>query len=249
MDISRMNNRDYTAIASGKKIHSAADDAAGLAIANKLEAQSNGLTVGADNAKSGIHALNIADGALGGINDYLQEIRELSVKAMNGTNSASDLEAIQKQIDGAMKGIVDIAGGTEYNTMKLLDGSMADMDIASNPDGSGMKIRMANATLENLGIAGYDVTGDFNIDVIDQAIDRVNDSRATLGAGVNALEYAQTYNSNAALMQTRAQSGIEDTDIARAISERKKNDVLEQYRIMMQKEQSQQESLVTKMFR
>lgn len=148
-----------------------------------------------------------------------------------------------------MKGIVDIAGGTEYNTMKLLDGSMADMDIASNPDGSGMKIRMANATLENLGIAGYDVTGDFNIDVIDQAIDRVNDSRATLGAGVNALEYAQTYNSNAALMQTRAQSGIEDTDIARAISERKKNDVLEQYRIMMQKEQSQQESLVTKMFR
>lgn len=249
MDISRIgNDSTYTQIASGKKINSAADDASGLAIANKLESQSKGLTAGADNSKAGSNALNVADGALSGINDYLQEIRELSVKAKNGTNSASDLNAIQKQINGALKGIEDIAGGTEYNTMKLLDGSMADMNIASNPDGTGMKIQMANATLDNLGIAGYDVTKDFDISVIDKAIDKVNEGRSSLGASVNALDYAQQYNNNAALQQTRAQSGIEDADIAKTISEQKKNSVLEQYRMMMQKEKSQQESLVTKMF-
>ena len=72
---------DYGQIASGKRINSAADDASGLAIANKMESQVTGLDVGAENAQSGVQALNIADGALGGINDYLQRIYEVSVKA------------------------------------------------------------------------------------------------------------------------------------------------------------------------
>ena len=170
------SNTDYAKIASGKKINSAADGASELAIATKLETQSQAQDVGAANAKDGQSVLNIADGALSGVQDYLQRIREISVKALNGTNSASDLGAMQKEVDSLLQGIQSTAKGTEYNTMKLLDGSMADMDIATNPDGSGMKIGLANSTLEALGIDGYNVTGSFDLGSIDNALDMVSES-------------------------------------------------------------------------
>lgn len=238
---------DYGKMASGKRINSAADDASGLAIANKLASQTKGLTTGASNAQDGIGVINIADGALSGVQEYLQRIKELSVKAMNGLNTASDLQSIQKDINGALAGIQDTAKGTEYNTMKILDGSMATMDIASNPDGTGMKIQMANSTLEALGIDGYDVTGDFDIRKIDEALEKVSASRSDLGASSKALSYAYNSNSNAAIQQTSAQSRIEDLDIPKAISEQKKNEVLEDYKTMMQKKQMEQESLVTQL--
>ena len=241
------SNTDYGTIASGKKINSAADGASELAIATKLETQSQGLDVGAANVKDGQGVMNIADGALGGIQDYLQRIRELSVKAMNGTNSASDLGTIQKEVDSLLQGIQSTAKGTEYNTMKLLDGSKADMDIASNPDGSGMKIGLANATLEALGIDGYNVTGNFDVSSIDNALNMVSESRSNIGASTNALESAYQYNKDASLQQTAAQSGLEDLDVPKAISDLKKNDLLEQYKNAMLKKQMDEESLVTKL--
>lgn len=241
------SSMDYGTIASGKRINSAADDAAGLSIVNKLESQTNGLNAGTTNAESGKNALNVADGALGGIQDYLQKIREISVKAMNGTNSASDLKAMQKEVGSYLAGIEDLARGTEYNTKKLLDGSMADMNIATNPDGSGMKIAMANSTLESLGIDGYDVTKKFDIGKIDDAISKVSESRSGIGASYNALDYASAYNTNSALQQTSAQSKMEDLDMPKAISEQRKNEVLEEYRNAMLKKQMDEESLVTKL--
>lgn len=237
---------DYGQIASGKRINSAADDAAGLAIAEKLESQSNGLKTGAQNAEAGKNALNIADGAMGGITDYLQRIKELSVKASNGLNSSADLKAIQMEIDQNLAGIQDIAKGTEYNTMKLLDGSKADMELATNPDGSGMKIQMANSTLEALGIDGYNVTGKFDMSKIDNALKMVSESRSTIGASINGLEYASSYGQNAALQQTSAQSRLEDLDIPKAVTEMKKNKVLEEYKNVMMKKKMEEESLVTK---
>lgn len=239
-------NMDYSRIASGKRINSAADDASGLAIAKKLESQSNGLNAGAQNASAGKSVLNIADGALDGVTSYLQRIRELSVKASGGLKSASDLSAIQKEIDQNLKGIQQIAQGTEYNTMKLLDGNMASMDIATNPDGTGIKIQMANSTLEALGIDGYNVTGSFDISKIDKALDMVMDSRSSIGASTNRLGYAFSYNNNASMQLTSAQSRIEDLDIPKAVSEKKKNEVLEDYKNMMLKKNMENESLVTK---
>lgn len=238
---------DYGRIASGKRINSAADDASGLSIAEKIKAESNGLTAGAQNAEAGKNALNVADGAMEGITDYLQRIKELSVKASNGLNSAADLQAIQKEIDQNLMGIQDIAKNTEYNTMKLLDGSMADMDLATKPDGSGQKIQMTNATLEALGIDGYNVTGSFDMSRIDDALKKVSESRSTIGAGVNSLEHAYSYNQNAALQQTASQSRIEDLDMPKAISELKKNEVLGDYQNLMLKKKMEDESLVTKL--
>lgn len=240
------SNINYGTIASGRKLNSAADGASELTIANKLESQSKGLEAGASNAKESNGVLNIADGALSGIQDYLQRIKEISVKASNGLNSASDLGAMQSEISEYMKGIQNIAKGTEYNTMKILDGSMASMDIASNPDGSGMQIQMANSTLEALGIDGYDVTSKFDMNRIDKALDMVSNSRSNLGASSNALDYTYSYNTNASLQLTSAQSSLEDLDIPKAISEMKKNEVLEDYKNTMLRKQMEQESLVTK---
>lgn len=233
---------DYSQIASGKRINSAADDASGLAIAEKMESQSSGLDVGAANAQSGKDALNIADGALGGINDYLQRIYELSVKASNGLNSGSDLNSMQKEVDQLMQGITEMASNTEYNTMKLIDGSMADMSLATNPDGTGQSIKMANATLESLGIDGYDLTGDFDINRITSAMDKVNEARSAGGATTNALDYAINSNKYASQNTTAAQSRIEDLDIPKAISEQKKNEVIDEYQMMMQKQKMEDES-------
>ncbi len=241
------SNTDYAKIASGKKINSAADGASELAIATKLETQSQAQDVGAANAKDGQSVLNIADGALSGVQDYLQRIREISVKALNGTNSASDLGAMQKEVDSLLQGIQSTAKGTEYNTMKLLDGSMADMDIATNPDGSGMKIGLANSTLEALGIDGYNVTGSFDLGSIDNALEMVSESRSKIGASTNALEYACQYNKDASLQQTSAQSRLEDLDVPEAVSDMKKNDLLEQYKNAMLKKQMDEESLVSKL--
>lgn len=236
--ISSSTSDMYGKIASGKRINSAADDASGLTIAEKLKEQSNGLSAGASNAKDGVNALNIADGALGSINDSLQRIYELSVKASNSAiYSASDIGSMQDEISGLLDGIQGVAKGTEYNQMKLLDGSMADMQLATNPDGTGQSIKMQNSTLEALGIDGYDVTGDFDIKRITNAMDMVNKSRSQIGASTNALESAYNYNNYANQNTTATQSGIEDLDVARAVSEHKKNSLLDSYQNMMQRQQ------------
>lgn len=238
--VSGINN--YGQIASGKRINSAADDASGLAISNKLNSETTGLNAGSENAKAGVAALNVSEGALAQITDSLQRIYEIGVKASNSAMySKEDLQAMQSEVSGLMDGIQDIAKGTEYNELKLLDGSMATMDLATNPDGSGMSIKMENATLSALGIEGFDVTGKFDLKQITDAIDKVSSSRSSLGAATNALEYTMAQNNLTAENLTASRSRIEDLDMFKAISEQKKNEVIDTYQIMMQKKQQEDE--------
>ena len=239
----------YSHIASGKRINSAKDDAAGLAIAKRLQREEVGLNVGAQNAQSGIGVLNVADGALGGISDYLQRIRELAVKSMNGINSPSDKQIYQNEINQLKDGIQSLAKDTSLNEQTLLDGSMADMTLATNPSGGGMKIQMANSTLEALGIADLDVTSDnFSLDSIDKAMDMVSMQRSSLGASTNRLEHTYNYNQSSSLSQLSSRSRLEDLDIPKAVSEKKKKELLFQYSIMAQKKRQEQEGLVTRLF-
>lgn len=239
---------DFTALSSGSKINSAADNAANLAISNKLQAQSKGLSVASSNAKTGQDLLKVADGALSTIQDSLQRIRELSVKAGNGIYSASDLQSIQKEIDGLKQDIQGAAKGTNFNTKKLLDGSIADLDLAVNPQGSSKRIQMADSTLETLGIADYDVTGKFDIKTIDDAIQIVSEARGSMGAQSNALEHVVRANDNINYNTVNAISRITDTDYAEEITEQKKNQVLDQYKIFSQKARMQNMSGVLKLF-
>lgn len=240
--------RTYSPIASGKRINKAADDAAGLAIGQKMQKEENGLRAGGQNAQEGIGALNVADGALDGVMDYLQRMRDLAVRSMGGLSSASDKAYYQQEIDQLKEGIQSMAKTTSLNEQKLLDGSMADMHLATNPDGSGMKIGMANATLEALGIADFDVTKNFNLDDIDNAMEMVSQQRGSLGAATNRLEHTVNYNAGAHLEQVSSRSRIEDLDMPKAISEKKKEDLLSEYRNLMLKKQMNQDAMVLKLF-
>ncbi len=231
----------YTQLSSGKRINSAADDAAGLTIAEKMNSQETGLTVGIDNAKDGVGLLNIADGALGQIGDNLQRIYELGVKASSGLNTGEELGAIQSEVDQLLSDIEGIAKGTEFNTMKILDGSMADIDLATKPDGTGQKIQMVSSTLADLGIEGFNVTGKFDLSRITDAISKVSESRSSMGAQTNALESAIRYNDYAAENTLSSRSRLEDLDMAKAISEQKKQETLNQYQVMMQKKREEEE--------
>ncbi|MDE6517989.1 MAG: flagellin, partial [Acetatifactor sp.] len=195
-----------------------------------------------------IGAANIKDGALGSMQDSLQRIRELSLKASNGLYGDDEKQMIQKEVDQLLEGIQYTATATQFNDMKLLDGSMADMDIASNPNGTGMKIQMENLSLKSLGLDGYNITGDFDISVIDSAMQKISEARSNTGASTNAMEHAYNYNNNASYNLLSARSRIEDLDIPKAVSDQKKNKLLGDYRMGMLRMKMQNDSLITNMF-
>ena len=248
MNVSAMQSqRLFQSLASGRRINSAADDAAGLAISEKLLAQTNGYNVGTNNAADGVNLLNVADGALSGMQDSLQRIRELAVQASNGIYTSSEKEMIQMEIDGLKASIQDAAKGTNFNTMKLLDGSMASMDLATNPSGGGLSIQMESSTLESLGIADFSVMGKFSLEDIDSAIQTVSKARSRMGAKTNVLEHTMNYNENAALNLTAANSRIRDTDYGLALTNRNRDNILSQYRMFAMKAQMNQNAGVLKL--
>lgn len=235
-------DRIYSQIASGTKLQSAADGAAELAIVTKENAQVNGLNMGERNAQDGKSLLNVADGAMDHLADQLQRIRELAVQASNtAVLNDDDRQMIQDEIDQLKQGISDIANNTEFNKKKLLDGSYQDGYIASGPNGAGMTLDIGDATLQALGIADFDVTGDFSVGTIDDALSKVSSNRSKIGAQSNALDYMIAYNSNASLNLTSAKSRLEDADLAKLVSEKDKQNILQSYRIIMQKKAQEQE--------
>lgn len=233
--------RNYQSLASGKQINSAADNAAGLAIVEKMQSQSNGYDVGRRNAGMSQDMLNVAEGALGSITDNLQRIRELSVQASNGLYTAADKGAIQKEIDQLKQSISDTANQTQFNTLKLLDGSMGSSNVAADSNGSSLSVQMPNATLQALGIEDYDVTGNFDISAIDKALETVSSARSSLGASSNRLDSVMAYNSLASYNTTASQSRLEDLDYGKAVSDLKKNQLLATISVMMQKKKEDEE--------
>ena len=232
---SRMNDM-YGKIASGRKLQRASDGAAELAMSEKEKSIVGGYNAGSNNIGAGKDMLNIADGAMGSITDSLQRMKELAIQASNGTMSASDKKSIQNEIDQLKEGIAQVSTTTKYNEMNVLDGTTGDVNIVADGNGDIIKTGGMNATLEQLGIKDFDVTqNDFDMSVIDDALDKVSSLRSAAGAQTNALDYAYAFNQNAAYNSTAAQSRLEDLDIPKAISEQKKQQTLEQYRMVMQK--------------
>lgn len=232
---------DYTHLSSGKRINTAKDDAAGFAIANRMKTRETGYQVGSENAGMAIGAANVAEGALSGMSDYLQRIHELALRCMNGINSDADKQAYQSEIDQLKQGIESLAKNTSFNEQTLLDGSMASMDIAVSPSGAGMSIKMENSTLAALGIEDLDVTSkDFNLDSIKKAMDMVSERRSNLGASTNALEHVRSFNSAASIEQLSARSRLEDLDFPKAVSKKKQDEVMGQYRMAMLRRQMEQ---------
>lgn len=235
----------YGQIASGNKLTSAAQGAAELAISEKQNSQVKGYDAATNNLKSGKDLLNISDAALSGVTDYLQRIRELALGASNSALlSADDLQGIQDEINQMKQGIQDIASQTQYNRHNLLDGSRNNgFQIASDGNGNSISIQnSSDSTLKALGIADFDVTKDFDLSTIDNALNKVSSMRSQGGAQSNRLDYAINFNSYASYNTSAAQSRMADTDYGKAITELKKQQTLQTYSIMMQKRKMQDEA-------
>ena len=145
-------------LSSGLRINSAKDDAAGQAIANRMTAQITGLNQASRNANDGISIAQTAEGSLNQINDNVQRIRELSVQAANGTNSQSDLNSIQDEINQRLNEIDRISEETDFNGTKVLDEGVGPMTIQVGAnDGETIEINLRGINRESLGLEGFRV--------------------------------------------------------------------------------------------
>ena len=240
MRIENNLTQNYERLSSLQRINSASDDAAGLAISQRMEAQTGGIEQGSKNAADMQNLVNTADGVLCSIHDNLNRMRELSVQASNGILSSSNREIIQKEIGQIKEEIGEQVKNTEFNTQKLIDGSFSDKNVASNASGKGMQMSIENTGLAELGIKDFDVTGNFDISDIDYAIDKVSSARGQLGAQSNRLEHTMNSNQVAAENQRAARSRIVDLNVGKEVTAKNTNQILQSYRIAMQQSEMEQ---------
>lgn len=226
-------------LSSGYKINRAADDAAGLAISEKMRRQIRGLTQASANAQDGISCVQTAEGALNEVHDMLQRMNELAVKAANGTNQVEDRTYIQSEVDALVDEIDRVSTTTTFNEKMLLDGSFdeklqvgaegtADNQIAikiSAISSAGLKI----AGLKGTGVSGTDGTAaQGSITTIKNAIKTLNKQRSDLGAIQNRLEHTIKNLDNVVENTTSAESQIRDTDMATEMVKYSNNQILAQ---------------------
>lgn len=239
-NIEKNQQKNNERLSSGKKINKASDDAAGLAIAEKMSALINGIGKGINNTYDMQNALKTTDGSLSSINDNLQRVRDLSLQASSGILNDDDKKLIQEEINQTLSSINDIAKNTQFNGQNLLDGTFTDKNVAMNPDGSGTSISIGAADTNALGLGNFSVMQN-NIDIssIDKAIDSISSARVKIGAQINRFDYAIASNSNTSLNMISSKSKIEGSDIAKESMNRQTNKALSQYGIFTQKNRSQ----------
>jgi flagellin len=226
-------------VATGKRINSAADDAAGLAIASKMSAQISGYERGIANTRDMQNLTHVAEGGLATIGGALGRIRELSIQASNGTMTQSDRELIQGEISQLADHIQSTVRNTEFNTIPLLNGAAENLHTASYPDGSGATVNIADMSNLAQAITNFNVTGQFDIREIDAAMAEVNGERANLGAFSNRFDFTADANSLTALNLASARSRIADADIAKEMMNVRKEQTLTQIQILMQQNEQQ----------
>ena len=226
-------------LSTGNRINSAADDAAGAAIIEEMQAQINGLRQGTENVADMRNLVRTAEGGLNTIDDSLQRVRELSLQASNGILTSGQREIIQGEINQIMQGIEGTVQNTEFNGQRILDGSFAEMNTVASPDGSGMEVTIPEMSIAALGIEGFDVTVSFDISTIDSAMETVSAARASLGAISNRFEHTMTSNDISALNLAASRSRFADTDVAREFSEMERTRLLEEFQVMMLNQESQ----------
>ena len=228
-------------LSSGYKINRAADDAAGLAISEKMRKQIRGLTQASTNAQDGISCVQTAEGAMNEVHDMLQRMNELAVKAANGTNTTLDRGNINDEILQLKSEIDRVADSTKFNGMALLDGNfnetlqvgsenLATQQIAVDLSGKGLKTNAIG--LDSTDLSGTTVDTAENakkaIDQIGSAIDSLSKSRSYLGAIQNRLEHTINNLDNVVENTTSAESRIRDTDMATEMVKYSNNNILAQ---------------------
>ena len=241
-------------LSSGKKINSASDDAAGFAIAERMTAQVRGLNMATKNANDGLAMLATIENATNDVTDMLQRVRELAVQAANDTNSDTDREYLQLEVDSLLAEINRVSSQTVYNNQNVLDGSRSGTLQVGTDNGQTIAFNIESIDTGALGLTNFEVNdADGNapgttgytsttsslsvldagaaaeaLDKISIAIEQVAEDRAGYGALANRLEYTVSNLMNVAEFTTAARSRIEDADFAAESARLAKAQVLQQ---------------------
>ena len=226
---------NYSRLASGLRIASAADDAAGLAISERMRSQIRSFSVAARNAQDGLSLAQTAEGALGEVSNILSRMRELAMQSSNGTLSDNDRTTIDAEFDELKDEINRIATETEFNGTALLEGTNAAITIQVGID-AGETIQLAMVDVQTgatgLNVAALDTADQANavtaLGAIDTAIDTVNGARGTLGAGQNRLSSTLRSILNVRENLSAAESRIRDVDVASETADLTKNSIMQQ---------------------
>jgi len=227
-------------VGSGQRINSAADDAAGLAIVEDMTAQIRGLDQGERNTRDMQSMLNVAEGGLDGVSDSLNRIRELSVQALNGTNTDAQREMIQNEIAQLADGIQAAVGGTQFNGQNVLDG-VENANTAAGPQGTGPIVNINDMSSIAQAMTAIAEDGSFDLDAIDNAIAQVSEERASLGAMNNRMDYTANANSVSSLNLADARSRIADADIAAEMMAVEQDRVVNEMQVLLQQQEQEDE--------
>ena len=231
-------------LSSGLRVNSAKDDAAGLAIAERMSAQVRGMNVAIRNANDGISMAQVAEGALGKVGDMLQRMRELAVQSANATNSTSDRDNLNAEFTQLTAEISRTLDGTKFNGKAILAGDAGSMSF---------QIGAGTAGTDTLSVSTTDMSGDGDItavvagtidgadstnataaiDLVDAALDRVNTERATMGAIQNRFESVIGSLQVAVENQAAARSRIMDADFASETAALTRAQILQQAGVAM----------------
>jgi flagellin len=216
-------------LSSGYRINSAADDAAGLAISEKLRAQIGGLDQANRNVQDGISLVQTAEGQLNEVHSMLQRVRELAVQYKNGTLSTEDRTAIQSEVNQLGSEIQRIGQGAAFNGISLLaNAGTITFQVGANDGDSIAVSTISLGSAVSSGVFDLSVNGTTDISEIDDAINSVSAQRSTFGSVQNRLEHTannlSTYQENL----TASESQIRDVDMAAEMVEFTKDQILQQ---------------------
>ena len=230
-------------LSSGLRINRAADDAAGLAISEKMRAQVRGLNQASRNAQDGISLIQTAEGALTETHAMLQRMRELTVQAANDTYTGTDRDKIAEELNQLSQEIKEITTKTEFNTKKLLNGSLASasvyLQVGANEEQkieftigtmSAEALTVASANIGSI-VANSTSTGaaiSSLVETVNTAIEKVSSERAKLGAVQNRLEHTIKNLDVAAENLQASESRIRDTDMAQEMMNFTRTNILQQ---------------------
>jgi len=220
-------------LSSGYRVNRAADDAAGLAISEKMRSTIRGLDRASTNASDGISVVQTAEGALNEVHSILQRMNELATQAANDTNTSADRSQIQLEVNQLTSEINRIQSTTQFNTMNLLDGSFSGKNLqVGSLSGQKIELTISNMSASSLGVSGLTVSSfqkaGSAMAAIQAAIDKVSTQRAKLGAVQNRLEHTIANLDTTSENTSASESRIRDTDMAKEMVNYSKNNILAQ---------------------
>ena len=240
-------------LSTGLRVNKAADDAAGLAIGNRLHSQILGLNQAVRNAYDGMSMLQTADGATANLADVLARMKELSIQSASDTNGTSDRNALNVEFKELQAGIKTIIDNTSWNGVKVLNGSLTEVNFQVGAvNGDRITVNFGNLTeLRALASDGID-TPDGAVNAMtdmDDSIDALNRVRTLWGAAANRLAHAADNASTVAMNISASKSRILDTDYAQATADLARAQILQAAGTAMLSQANQQPLTVLRLLR